>query len=318
MSDPVPTVEAVTTSTTTTSTTTEAPAPDAVTRPRGLSPSRAADFMRCPLLYRFRTVDELPEAPSPAAVRGTLVHAVLERMFDLPAQERTPGTACGMVEEQWAALLQREPRTRDLFGPDPELVPERAQALASWLGSARTLLERYFELEDPTRLEPADRELRLEVALEDGPVLRGIVDRLDETPSGDLRVVDYKTGRAPSERYEAAALFQVRFYALLLWRLRGVVPRLLQLVYLGSGDVLRLAPDEDDLRATERKVRALWEAIETARATGDWRARPGRTCSWCDHQALCPAFGGTPPPLPGPPPVSAGVAAGREGAGVSR
>ena len=54
-----------------------------------LSPSRASDFKNCPLLYRFRVVDRLPSAPSPAAARGTLVHAVLERLFDLPARERT-------------------------------------------------------------------------------------------------------------------------------------------------------------------------------------------------------------------------------------
>jgi putative RecB family exonuclease len=49
--------------------------------------------MQCPLLYRFRVIDRLPEAPSPAAVRGTVVHAVLERLFDLPAAERTPAAA---------------------------------------------------------------------------------------------------------------------------------------------------------------------------------------------------------------------------------
>jgi len=56
-----------------------------------LSPSRAGDFMTCPLLYRFRVIDQLPEKPSPAAVRGTVVHAVLERLYDLPA----PRTAAG-------------------------------------------------------------------------------------------------------------------------------------------------------------------------------------------------------------------------------
>ena len=50
-----------------------------------LSPSRAGDFMTCPLLYRFRTIDKLPEPASPDAVRGTLVHKVLEDLFDLPA-----------------------------------------------------------------------------------------------------------------------------------------------------------------------------------------------------------------------------------------
>ena len=56
----------------------ETPAEDA-TAPRrpSLSPSRAADFKTCPLLYRFRTIDRLPEKKSLAAVRGTLVHSVL-------------------------------------------------------------------------------------------------------------------------------------------------------------------------------------------------------------------------------------------------
>ena len=265
-----------------------------VRRPRGLSPSRAADFMRCPLLYRFRTVDRLPEAPSPAAARGTVVHAVLERLFDPPAPQRTPEAARALLAPQWEQLQEREPRMQELFAGEGE----PADALARWLRSAEVLLERWFQLEDPTRLEPAGRELRVEVPLSDGLLLRGVVDRLDATAAGDLRVVDYKTGRAPSELREAGALFQMKFYALVLWRSRGVVPRLLQLVYLGSGDVLRYSPDEADLLATERKVRALWAAIELARDTGDWRPNPGRLCSWCDHQALCPAFGGSPPPLP--------------------
>ena len=48
-----------------------------------LSPSRAGDFMTCPLLYRYRTIDKLPEPSSPDAVRGTVVHKVLEDLFDL-------------------------------------------------------------------------------------------------------------------------------------------------------------------------------------------------------------------------------------------
>ena len=64
-----------------------------------LSPSRAGDFMTCPLMYRFRTIDKLPEEPSPDAVRGTVVHKVLEDLFELPAAERTPERAAGMVRD---------------------------------------------------------------------------------------------------------------------------------------------------------------------------------------------------------------------------
>src|SRR6266536_3216263 len=216
-----------------------------------LSPSRAVDFVTCPLLYRFRVIDQLPEPPSRAATRGTLVHAVLERLFDQPAPDRTVQAARALLAPEW----------------------ER-------------------------RLEPARRELYVETVLDSGLLLRGYIDRLDIAPNGDVRVVDYKTGTAPRAEFEARALFQMKFYALVLWRRDGQVPRLLQLMYLGNGEILRYAPDESDLRATQRKTEAIWRAIERARSMRDWRPRPSRICDWCAHKALCPAFGGTPPPLP--------------------
>ncbi|MQA95313.1 MAG: recombinase RecB [Streptosporangiales bacterium] len=264
-----------------------------------LSPSRAGDFMTCPLLYRFRVIDRIPEQPTPAMLRGTVVHAVLERLFELPAGERTPERAGGLLEPEWQRLLEEDPELAAIFHDDAERT--------GWLNGARELIGRYFTLEDPNRLEPAEREMYVETVLESGLKLRGYIDRLDVAPGGEVRIVDYKTGTAPSEVFEARALFQMKFYALVLWRLRGSVPRLLQLMYLGSGEVLRYEPGEAELVATERKLRALWAAIERARDTGDWRARRSRLCDWCDHQSRCPEFGGTPPPLPDPNAVPVAV-----------
>jgi putative RecB family exonuclease len=269
----------------------EPPGDAAGVSPRpSLSPSRAGDFMTCPLLYRFRVIDRLPEPPSPAAARGTLVHAVLERLFDEPAASRTPHTAQAMLVPQWERLLSEEPALAGLFDDE--------QGRAAWLTEARAMLDRYFALEDPTRLEPRHREHAVEAVLESGLVLRGYIDRVDVAAGGEIRIVDYKTGSSPREEYEASALFQMKFYAVVLWLTQQQVPKLLQLIYLGNGEIMRYAPDESDLRATVRKIDALWRAIERARSTGDWRPRPGRLCAWCAHQAICPAFGGTPPPLP--------------------
>ncbi len=265
-----------------------APEPHA---PRSLSPSRASDFTTCPLLYRFRVIDRLPERPSRAATRGTVVHAVLERLFDLPATERVPSRAHDLLAPEWERLLAEEPELATLFDDDDE-------GREAWLASARDLLDTYFGLEDPTLLEPAEREMYVEYDLASGLRLRGYVDRVDVAPGGAVRVVDYKTGRAPREGFEAKAMFQMRFYALVLWRLRGEVPRLLQLLYLGSNEVLRYEPDEADLLATERKITAIWSAIQRATELGDWQPSPSKLCDWCDHQALCPAYGGTPPALP--------------------
>jgi putative RecB family exonuclease len=261
-----------------------------------LSPSRASDFMSCPLLYRFRVIDKIPETPSPVAVRGTVVHSVLERLFDLPAADRTPDRALAMLEPAWEDLVAAEPELAAMFSEDVGDLP--GDDLVDWLKECRVLLERYFDLEDPARLEPAEREIYVETLLDSGLTLRGYIDRVDVAPTGEVRIVDYKTGRSPNVWFEAKALFQMKFYALVIWRTRGVVPAMLQLVYLGNAEMLRYVPDESDLLATERKVEAIWRAIVQAQESGDWRPHKSRLCDWCSFQALCPEFGGTPPPLP--------------------
>ena len=291
---------------------TEHPAPadratpaDTAPRRPSLSPSRAADFKSCPLLYRFRTIDRLPEKKSRAAVRGTLVHSVLEKLYDLPPAARTVEAAQTLVEPAWAELRE-EPGVAELFGPaEGDGTPEQDD-LQAWLASAGTLVETYFALEDPTRIQPHGREELVEVTLPDGLLLRGYVDRLDVAPTGALRVVDYKTGSVPREAFEAKALFQMKFYALVLWRTRGVVAAQLKLLYLGDGDALTYAPDEAELLRFERTLLAIWAAIERAVATADFRPNKSRLCGWCDHQALCPAFGGTPPPFPADAAAAAG------------
>lgn len=255
-----------------------------------LSPSRAADFKTCPLLYRFRSIDRLPERPTVDQARGTLVHAVLERLFDLPAARRTPAAAADLLAPQWERLVAEQPELAEVLGDDPKV--------ADFLASARELLDGYFTVEDPRRLEPAERECLVSTVIDGRLLIRGYIDRLDVAADGALRVVDYKTGGAPREAFEARALFQLKFYALVLWRTRGVVPRVLRLLYLKDAEVCDYTPDADELRRFERTVLALWQAIEQATAARDFRPKPSRLCGWCSHQALCPAFGGTPPPFP--------------------
>lgn len=263
-----------------------------------LSPSRAGDFITCPLLYRFRTIDKIPETPNPVMVRGTLVHAVLERLFDDPAAQRTLDHAVSMVPAEWQKLLVKNPELADLFAADAHSDGSAGVEEGQWLASCTAFLDNYFRMEDPKYLEPDSRELWVTHELDSGLTLRGIVDRIDIAPDGRIRVVDYKTGKSPNSRFEDKALFQMKFYALVIWRERGVIPTLLQLMYLGDGRFLRYEPIEADLLATERKLQALWTAIAAAMEAGDFPPRKNPLCNWCAHKAICPEWGGTPPPMP--------------------
>jgi putative RecB family exonuclease len=237
----------------------------------------------------------LPEPPSTAQLRGSVVHVALEQLYGLPAAERGPETARALIGPAWEQVIAEEP------GLAAELNPEQ-QALL--LDEARALLAGYYRLEDPTRFDPQSCEQRIEVELADGTLLRGFIDRIDVAPTGELRVVDYKTGKAPPEAQALAefkAMFQMKFYAVALLRSRGVLPMRLRLIYLADGQLLDYSPDEDELLRFEKTLVAIWRAIQSAGATGDFRPRPSRLCDWCPHHAHCPVFGGTPPPYPGWP-----------------
>lgn len=259
--------------------------------PRGpaLSPSRAIDFKQCPLKYRLRAIDRIPEKPSRIAVRGTLVHSVLEALFGLPAGERDMDHALTLIVPAWERLRAGRPEVDELIA---------AEDLPAFVAEVQELVGVYFRLEDPSGFEPDSCETYIETELADGTPLRGIVDRIDRTEGGALRVIDYKTGRAPGVAYETRALFQLKFYALVLLRMFGSAPAELRLMYLADGTTLTYEPDAEELDRFERIVSALWAAITTAAETGDFPPNRSWMCQFCEFKDLCPEFGGTPPPFP--------------------
>ncbi|MGW4479729.1 RecB family exonuclease [Rhodococcus triatomae] len=257
-----------------------------------LSPSRAADFRQCPLLYRFRAIDRLPERTTVAQARGTLVHAALEALFGLPAHERVPAVAESLVEPAWRRMVEHTPDVADV-------VPE--SEVDGFLDGARRIVGAYFRLENPASFDAEACEVRVETELPDGVPLRGFVDRIDVAPSGEVRIVDYKTGRAPRAGFERSALFQMKFYALMMLHTRGVLATQLRLLYLADGEILTYEPDHEELERFGGTLGALWRAVLEAGRTGEFEPSPGPMCRFCDHVERCPAFGGTPPPYPGWP-----------------
>jgi putative RecB family exonuclease len=248
-----------------------------------LSPSSAVDFKNCPQLFKYRAIDRLPEPVSGSAARGSLVHAVLERLFTEEAGHRTPERAEELLEALWAEIRNDAEWRPDGLGPDEE---------AAWLGDSRRLLRNYFKLEDPRMLQASRLEWWIEYELSDVH-LRGIIDRLEEQSDGSWILTDYKTGRVPTESRELAAFFGLRFYALVCWRAFGIIPKEIRLVYLADPAVLSLNPNERMLVAFERQMQAIAKAIQRAVEKEDWRQRPTPYCMSCSFQARCPAWAET-------------------------
>ncbi|HVR77872.1 MAG TPA: PD-(D/E)XK nuclease family protein [Acidimicrobiia bacterium] len=248
-----------------------------------LSPSRAGDFKTCPQLFKFRAIDRLPEPTSVYQARGTTAHLALQRLFDHPSDDRSPDLLYDLFREAWTELRGSE-EFEDLFGDTEE---ER-----QWGVESLELLANYFTIEDPTGFDPVDRELDMLEDL-DGITIRGILDRIDRDADGRLIITDYKTGKAPPERFALPAFFALKIYALLIRKSTGETPKELRLLYLNGPTLYRLDIDDRQLDAMDSQLRALWNAIDRALTTQRFPTRPGTLCNWCSFQEICPAFAET-------------------------
>jgi putative RecB family exonuclease len=245
-----------------------------------LSPSRAGDFKTCPQLFKFRAIDRLPEPTTVYQARGTTAHLALERLYDLPAPERTAERLYQLFRDAWTEL-----RGTDEYS----LLFDDNETERRWGLESLSLLANYFALEDPTEVAPLHRELDMLEDL-DGMTIRGILDRIDETDDGDLVILDYKTGKAPPERYAMSAFFALKIYALLIRTRMGQTPSEVRLLYLNGPVLYRLPIDDATLDATERTLRALWNRINEAIDTDNFPTKPGILCDWCSFKDVCPAW----------------------------
>jgi putative RecB family exonuclease len=252
--------------------------------PSSLSPSRVESFLSCPMAFRFASIQKLPEPPSPHATKGSLVHRALELLFMRPNAERTAPAAQAALQQ----AVQEYRTDPDFTG----LGLDESQAEA-FFADAATLVDAYLRMEDPTAVRDIGLELRLEAQV--GSLsLRGIIDRLELDPQGELVVTDYKTGRSPGAKYEQSRLAGVHFYSFLCQEVLGRRPAAIRLMYLRSGEVITATPSAQSVKFLTTRTTAVWKAVEKACISGDFQPKQGALCPSCSFQPWCPAFGGNP------------------------
>jgi len=244
-----------------------------------LSPSRITEFSNCPQLYKYRVIDQLPEPPNLDAERGTLVHSILHDLFEHERPDRTFEKAQELLPAKWNEQLENKPELKTLISSEKE-----------WFDRVSSLLNTYFLVEDPQRFDATHREIHLEYDLSPDVYVHGYVDRIDVAPSGEVRIIDYKTGKAPKSGWESKALFQLMVYAYLYKETYDTIPKLIQLIYLGDGRLVKALPQETDLESVHATLIKVSHDIFTAVEQDHWQTKPSRLCDWCYFKTICPAF----------------------------
>jgi len=251
-------------------------APGRPAAPAHLSPSSAAMFVQCPRRWQLRYLQRLPDPPGVAALAGTLVHRVLERLLGEAPDQRTLERARAIATEEWPAH-QAEPDVTAL-GLDGD--GTRQYKWRVW--QAVTGL---WQLEDPAAVEVLATECRLDVRLGEVPFL-GVLDRVDATDGGVV-VTDYKSGRPPAAAHTADKLDQVLLYAAAWRETSGARAARARLLYLGARSI-EVETTDEAIDGAVGRLHERWEALNTCVSSEQFAPRIGPLCAWCPYTEHCP------------------------------
>ncbi|MDC0606237.1 PD-(D/E)XK nuclease family protein [Acidimicrobiia bacterium] len=248
---------------------------------KNLSPSRASQFKTCPKQFKFSNVDKIKEPTNLVQAKGTTVHQALEDLYDLPIDQRTPEVLYDLFRKAWSNVRGNDEHV-NLFD---SIEDER-----EWGQEGLNLLHNYLKLEDPQKLEPLEQERWVRGSIEDLN-LRGILDRMDEDKDGNLIIVDYKSGKAPMEKYKEPRFFALKLYALLIRDEIGVTPKELKLIYLKNSTIHTLKIDDTMLDEAKVEILSIWQDIKNAFENNEFPATKNALCKdWCYYKPICPLF----------------------------
>ncbi len=241
-----------------------------------LSPSSAGMYQQCARKWKFRYLDRLPDPPGPAALTGTFAHRALELLLQEPADNRTEARAKELARVAW-------PETAEDADYQALELDDKAARHFRWQGW--TAIKGLWKLENPALVDVVATEQRVDTMIGEVP-FRGIVDRLDNEPDGQI-VADYKSGRAPSPRYREGRLAQVLLYAAAIAAETGVVPVRARLLYLGQR-IIETPVTDEAVGAAVETLTATWNNVQSDCARNEFEPTTGPLCAWCPFASQCP------------------------------
>jgi ATP-dependent helicase/DNAse subunit B len=128
------------------------------------------------------------------------------------------------------------------------------------------------------------QERVFDLPMENNVVLTGRIDQVNRLGPGQEEIVDYKTGK-PCTEERAKKDVQLSVYALASHEVFDWNPARLTLHFLQTNQPVSSTRDDKQLKKLRSQIQ---EAAADIRA-GDFPAKPGFACRYCDYESVCPA-----------------------------
>lgn len=240
-----------------------------------LSYSQIETFKTCPLHYKLRYILKIPTPPTAAQSFGTSVHAALKWFYQLVREGKT------VDKEALLALLDTH-WVREGYGS--------RQYEAKMKTRGRKYLTDYFENVFDPSVKPLSLEENFTVPIGKDRFMKigGKIDRVDDRGDGKIEIIDYKTGRVPSQR-EVDTDLQLSMYAIAAAEVREppfgkrADEVQLSLYYFDTQQKISTTRTEVQLTAEKERILDIASEIETS----DFRCSGSKICENCEYKLFC-------------------------------
>ena len=240
-----------------------------VPEPLEISPTAIGTLESCPQKYLFNFAWKLRGGPAAAMSFGSVMHNTIKYFIGELAKGHT------LPFEEVARKFELE-WTSAGFEDDYQEQEYKKDGMAQLRAFHATTVA------SPPHVIAQEKVFNL--PMDNNVVLTGRMDQVNRIGPGEEEIVDYKTGR-PRTEDKAKKDVQLSAYALAAREVFDWNPARLTLHFLQTNQSVSATRDDKQLK----KVRAeIQEAAADIRA-GEFPAKPGFACRFCDYESICPA-----------------------------
>lgn len=236
--------------------------------------SQLNSFKTCPLQYKYLYVLKIPTLPTDSASFGTSIHKTLQDFYTefIKDKKINKKRLMEIYKETWVPIGYSSTAHESRMKKEGEKI-----------------LNNYFDKYHSKKINVLGLEKLFKIKISNDIFLTGKIDRIDEKNGNEVEIIDYKTGKKPSER-ELTKSLQLSIYALAAHDKNMFNKKLsdinLTFHYLQTQEKITLKKTEEELIKTKEDVAGMVEEIKKGR----FPATPGKHCDFCSFKIICEAW----------------------------
>ena len=233
-----------------------------------LSATKYETYLKCPLQFKFAHILDVPTPERTYFNLGTAVHAVAEHLTKMEKEgiKPTQETAFEILEKNWNSDAYKSKKKEQ---EDYAKAKEMIQFYLNWVS------------ENSNKAIDVEKRFKIDIG---GVAVTGSIDRVEQTPSGQYQVIDFKTGGVYETKNSIKEDTQMNVYAMAVEKIYGQLPEKTSLFYLKEGKMLENVIKTDNLERVKAKLDHVTQSI----LAEDFEARPEKgACYNCAFKSIC-------------------------------